>query len=67
MTLEGKIQSDGTAYLYAKGLTDNSAYTVGNVRPGSDYAYHIQARFDGSSATGKRVELRPCDFTAVKQ
>jgi hypothetical protein len=40
---------------------------VGNVATGSKYSYHVLARFEGTSGTGTRVELRPCSFTAAKQ
>jgi class 3 adenylate cyclase len=67
MTMEGKIQSDGAVSLFTHGLTGDPATTVGNVPRGSKYTYHILARFEGSGATGKRVEHRPCDFTAFRQ
>jgi hypothetical protein len=67
LTIEGKIEIDGSTELSVQGITDASAYTVGTVPPGTGFSYHIQGRFDGSSATGTRVELRPCNFTALKQ
>jgi hypothetical protein len=42
------------------GLTNNLRYTYGQVKSGTPYAYTVNAQFSGSSATGKRVELRPC-------
>jgi TIR domain len=67
LTLEGKIQLDGSADLYARGLTNQGAYAIGNPPAGSVFSYHILARFEGSSGTGSRVELRPCTFTAFKR
>jgi hypothetical protein len=67
MILDGKIQLDGSAELYAQGLVGKSVYAVGNVAAGSVFAYHIRAKFDGSSGTGSRVELRTCNFTALKR
>jgi hypothetical protein len=66
-TFDGKIQPDGAADIYVKGLTNQSAFTVGNVSPGSNFNYHIMSRFEGSNGTGSRVELRPCNFTFVKK
>jgi len=67
LTIDGPIQLDGSAELLVRGITNQAAYTVGNVPSGSNYAYHILARFEGIGATGSRVELRPCGFTAVKR
>ena len=67
LTLDGKIQVDGSAELYAQGITGNAAYAIGNAPEGSTVSYHIQAKFEGSSGTGARVELRPCNFTALKR
>jgi hypothetical protein len=67
LSVDGKIQLDGSAELYAHGLTSAGAFTVGNVPSGSPVGYHILARFDGSSGAGNRVELRPCKFTALKR
>jgi TIR domain len=67
LSVDGKIQLDGSVELYAHGLTSAGAFTVGNVPSGSPVGYHILARFDGSNGTGSRVELRPCKFTALKR
>jgi hypothetical protein len=67
LILDGRIQVDGSADIYAHGLTGNSRYTPGALPPGSPIGYHIQAKFDGSSGTGSRVELRACNFTALKR
>jgi hypothetical protein len=67
LTVDGTIQIDGSAELFAQGLTGDSVYTVARDRPGSLYAYHIRAKFEGSRGTGSRVELRPCTFTALKR
>jgi hypothetical protein len=67
LSVDGKIQLDGSAELYAHGLTSAAAFTVGNVPSGTPVGYHILARFDASSGAGSRVELRPCKFTALKR
>jgi hypothetical protein len=40
---------------------------VGNVSDGTEISYHVPAHFEGKTASGTRVELRPCDFTALEQ
>jgi hypothetical protein len=66
-TFDGKIQSDGSADIHAKGLTSDSRFSIGNVAPSSHFEYHITGRFEGSKGTGTRAELRPCNFTFVKK
>jgi hypothetical protein len=61
LTVDGTIQPDGSAELLARGLT------VARDRPGSPYSYRILAKFDKSTGTGNRLELRPCTFTALKR
>jgi hypothetical protein len=67
LSIDGKIQLDGSAELFAQGVTGDPAFSGVNTSPGSNYSYHILARFDATSGTGKRLEQRPCDFTAVKR
>jgi hypothetical protein len=66
LTVDGKIQLDGSAELLAHGLTGDPVF-AGGVAQGSAFSYHILARFEQTSANGKRVEVRPCDFNAVKR
>jgi hypothetical protein len=66
VTVDGPIQLDGSAELFVQGGATPAAYTVGNLPAGSNYAYHIVARFEDARGTGTRQELRPCSFTAVK-
>ncbi|MGV7212148.1 caspase family protein [Bradyrhizobium sp. UFLA05-112] len=67
LAIEGQIPADGKATLSARGTTGPSAYTVNNAAPGSAYAYTIDAQFERTRGTGKRNELRPCNFTFVKR
>lgn len=62
-----RVKPDGTAKINAHGLTGDSDYAVGHVAKGTLYAYHVEARFEDSRGTGRRVELRPCDYSFVKQ
>jgi uncharacterized caspase-like protein len=65
--LQGDIQPDGSAKLAVKGLTGNPKDTVGNVLKGSPVSYQVEALFDGTSGTGRRVQTRPCELTFAKQ
>ena len=60
LQLDGKILSDGAANFYAEGLVGASEAAVGHRPAGTQYGYHIEAKFSGESGTGKRVEGRTC-------
>jgi hypothetical protein len=61
--VEGVIPSDGKAQLKARGLTAGAEFTLKNSAPGTPYAYGIDARFEETRGTGRRVEGRRCDFS----
>jgi hypothetical protein len=63
LKIEGTIESDGTANLYASGLVGAAPYAVGQRPAGTQYGYHIEARFTDASGEGHRVEGRPCTVT----
>jgi hypothetical protein len=63
LQLDGKIESDGSAKLYADGLVGASDAAVGHRPAGTQYGYHIEAQFSAASGTGKRVEGRACSVT----
>jgi hypothetical protein len=63
LLLDGQIQPDGQARMYAKGLVGASQFAVGQAPKGTDYGYHVVATFQDASGSGKRVEGRPCDRT----
>ncbi len=67
LTLDGRIQADGSAEIYAHGLTGDRKYTPGALPPGSPVGYRIQAKFERSNGTGSRLETRACTFTALKR
>jgi hypothetical protein len=68
LLIEGKIDGDGSAKLYATGRTGSKEYVPGRDTPrGTEYSYSIDAHFKGSKGTGTRVEGRPCSFTFEKQ
>ncbi|MDQ6621733.1 MAG: hypothetical protein M3Z31_18920 [Pseudomonadota bacterium] len=67
LKLEGQIDPSGAALLSARGLTGEQKYSVDRVRYGSAYSYHAKAQFDETRGTGRRIELRKCDLTFIKQ
>ena len=67
LSLDGPIMPDGSAVLLATGLTADSRYNVGRAPPMSAVNYHIQARFQATRGTGKRMELRSCEAVFTKQ
>lgn len=68
LIIDGTIQPDGKASLYAKGRTGSPQYVPGNDTPrGTEYGYNIDAHFEGSAGTGTRVEGRPCTLKFVKE
>jgi hypothetical protein len=64
--IDGKIVSDGTSALFAKGFVGSTA-TSGGSALGTPYFFHVIAQFEHSRGTGKRIEFRPCNLTFVKQ
>jgi class 3 adenylate cyclase len=67
LRLEGQIQPDGSAMLGATGLSGDPKYSIKGAAEGSRVGYHVAARFEGASGTGKRLELRACDLRFAKQ
>jgi hypothetical protein len=61
--LEGEIQDDGSAKLYAKGQTNGKEFVPGrDTPPGTEFGYHVNAHFDERKGTGTRVEGRACSY-----
>jgi len=68
LVIEGKIDADGNAKLYATGRTGSKEYVPGRDTPrGTAYNYNIEAHFKDKTGTGTRVEGRPCSFQFEKQ
>lgn len=67
LRLQGNIQPDGTAKIYAKGLVGAQEYAVGRRPAGTEYGYHIVGKFSDKEGTGKRVEGRPCEVTFARK
>jgi len=63
---QGAIRPDGSAMLVVTGLTGDSKFALGGIPPGSPLHFSIDARFDGSSGSGHRVEGRVCDVVFAR-
>jgi hypothetical protein len=63
LQLDGKVLPDGAAKLYADGLVGAAEAAIGHRPAGTQYGYHIEAKFAEDSGTGKRVEGRSCSVT----
>jgi hypothetical protein len=67
LQLDGNISPDGSASLYVKGRVGAAAFAVGQRPAGTEYGYHIEAKFTNESGTGRRVEGRPCTAVFTKR
>jgi hypothetical protein len=68
LLIEGTVNPDGAARLYARGRTGSKEYVPGRDTPrGTEYGYSIDAHFQGATGTGTRVEGRPCSLQFEKQ
>lgn len=67
LTLQGTIEQSGTASLNVRGLSGNSASSIGNPKPGSGYQYAVTARFEGPRGAGRREGGRECNFKFAKR
>jgi hypothetical protein len=66
LAIDGPIEPDGHATLRAMGLIGNPATAFAQAKSGNSYSYTIEANFDGTQGSGKRVELRPCTVNFTK-
>ena len=66
VVIDGKIVSDGTSALFAKGSVGSTAASGGSP-VGAPYFFHVIAQFENSRGTGKRIEFRPCNLTFIRQ
>ena len=60
LQIDGQIDEEGKASLYADGLIGAADFAVGQRPAGTRYNYHIDALFTATSAEGHRVEGRKC-------
>jgi hypothetical protein len=66
LSLNGSIGTDGTAPLYVDGIVGAAPFAVGQRPAGTQYGYHVAAKFDAAQGAGTRVEGRPCTVTFTK-
>jgi hypothetical protein len=72
MVMDGQIGADGSAKLHAQGKVQAGKAGIVTELKGNKYDYYVDAKFTGSSGTGKREEGagilgRPCSFEFTKQ
>jgi hypothetical protein len=68
LSIEGEIGTDGKTALVATGLTGvDPRYASGHPKAGTPYTFTVDAQFDESRATGKRLEGRPCNLVFAKR
>lgn len=67
VALDGAIRPDGAAGLEARGLSGDPDYALGHVAKSTPYAYRVEARFNESRGTGRRMGGRPCDLDFVRR
>ena len=66
LVIDGKIEPDGIAAFFGKGVVGSMIVALGAAR-GTQYAFHALAQFERTSGSGKRIEGRPCGLSFVKQ
>jgi hypothetical protein len=67
LLIEGTVSADGSAKLYATGRTGSKEYVPGRDTPrGTEYSYSIEAHFNGTTGSGRRVEGRSCSLEFEK-
>jgi|GEM_PF-5708274 len=66
ISFRGRVEPDGSALIFASGLSGDSRYNLYARPEGSKVAFHIKASFTRTSGTGQRVENRSCEATFLK-
>lgn len=67
LSIDGGLSSEGVADLYVDGLVGAPAAAVGQRPAGTQYGYHVDARFSATQGEGHRVEGRPCTVMFVRE
>ncbi len=73
LSLDGKINPDGSAKLTAQGVVASTQYAHGPlVKTGEPYSYEVKSHFTatdgaGDRSTGLGIYGRPCHFVFSKQ
>ena len=66
LQIDGKIEADGSAGFYGKGVVGSAVVALGMPR-GTQYAFHALAHFNHTIGDGKRLEGRPCTLSFQRQ
>jgi len=68
LSIDGEIGPEGKTDLVATGLTGiDPKFTPGHIKPGEPFYFSVDAQFNESRGTGKRLEGRPCNFQFFKR
>ena len=67
LTLDGKLEPDGSATLVAQGVTAPSSRAMSRANSKTPYSYEVSAQFDATSGSGSRTTARKCDLVFVKE
>ncbi|SDC79893.1 hypothetical protein [Paraburkholderia lycopersici] len=66
LTLDGKLEPDGSGTLVAQGLATSTPHAIGRMDKPSPYTYEVSTQFDATSGSGSRTGMRKCGFVFVK-
>ncbi len=67
LRFDGRIQTDGSSEIQARGLTGSPEYSVDRVAKSTPYRYRVKAQFEATRGTGGRRDVRPCTVVFLKQ
>ncbi|MEP6943508.1 MAG: adenylate/guanylate cyclase domain-containing protein [Betaproteobacteria bacterium] len=67
LRLQGQIRADGTAKLDAHGFVGDPKFAITGAVKNAPYSYTVDARFDASRGSGRRMQLRPCELLFSKR
>ena len=68
LTIDGEIAIDGKAAFVVTGLTGvDPRFTLGHTKRGMPYNFPVDAQFNESRGTGKRLVGRPCNLLFGKR
>jgi len=66
ISFRGRVEPDGSALIFASGLSGDSRYNLYTRPEGTKVAFHIKASFTRTKGSGQRMENRPCEATFLK-
>jgi TIR domain len=66
LQLDGRIEADGSAGFYGKGIVGSAIVALGAAR-GTEYFFHALGNFSHGVGDGKRLEGRPCTLSLTRE